>query len=51
MINWANGHTDHFKALVCHATGTLDETMAYYQTEELWFPEWEHKGRRGLRPD
>jgi dipeptidyl aminopeptidase/acylaminoacyl peptidase len=43
MINWINGKTDRFKALVCH-DGNLDETMAYYQTEELWFPEWEHKG-------
>jgi dipeptidyl aminopeptidase/acylaminoacyl peptidase len=43
MINWINGHTDRFKALVCH-DGNLDETMAYYQTEELWFPEWEHRG-------
>ncbi len=43
MINWINGKTDRFKALVCH-DGNLDETLAYYQTEELWFPEWEHKG-------
>jgi dipeptidyl aminopeptidase/acylaminoacyl peptidase len=43
MINWINGRTDRFKALVCH-DGNFDETLAYYQTEELWFPEWEHKG-------
>ncbi len=43
MINWINGHTDRFKALVCH-DGNLDERMAYYDTEELWFPEWEHGG-------
>ncbi len=43
MINWINGHTDRFAALVCH-DGNLDETMAYYDTEELWFPEWEHGG-------
>jgi dipeptidyl aminopeptidase/acylaminoacyl peptidase len=43
MINWINGKTDRFKALVCH-DGNLDETLAYYQTEELWFPEWEHGG-------
>jgi dipeptidyl aminopeptidase/acylaminoacyl peptidase len=41
MINWINGKTDRFKALVCH-NGNLDERMAYYDTEELWFPEWEH---------
>ena len=43
MINWINGHTDRFKALVCH-DGNLDERMAYYDTEELWFPEWDHGG-------
>ncbi len=43
MINWINGHTDRFKALVVH-DGNLDERMAYYDTEELWFPEWEHGG-------
>lgn len=41
MINWINGKTDRFKALVCH-DGNLDEPMAYFETEELWFPEWEH---------
>jgi dipeptidyl aminopeptidase/acylaminoacyl peptidase len=43
MINWIHGHTDRFKALVCH-DGNLDERMAYFDTEELWFPEWEHGG-------
>ncbi|MBA3539497.1 MAG: S9 family peptidase [Deltaproteobacteria bacterium] len=43
MINWINGKTDRFKALVCH-DGNIDERMAYYDTEELWFPEWEHGG-------
>ncbi|MEO8700098.1 MAG: S9 family peptidase, partial [Kofleriaceae bacterium] len=43
MINWINGHTDRFKALVVH-DGNLDERFAYYDTEELWFPEWEHGG-------
>ena len=43
MINWIAGHTDRFKTLVCH-DGNLDERMAYFDTEELWFPEWEHKG-------
>lgn len=41
MINWLNGKTDRFKALVCH-DGNIDEPMAYFETEELWFPEWEH---------
>jgi dipeptidyl aminopeptidase/acylaminoacyl peptidase len=43
MINWLNGNTDRFKALVCH-DGLFDTTMSYYQTEELWFPSWEFKG-------
>ncbi len=43
MINWIAGHTDRFKCLVCH-DGNLDERMAYFDTEELWFPEWEHLG-------
>jgi dipeptidyl aminopeptidase/acylaminoacyl peptidase len=43
MINWINGNTQRFKALVAHASN-IDETMAYYQTEELWFPEWERQG-------
>jgi dipeptidyl aminopeptidase/acylaminoacyl peptidase len=43
MVNWLHGHTNRFKALVCH-DGNLDERMAYYDTEELWFPEWEHGG-------
>jgi dipeptidyl aminopeptidase/acylaminoacyl peptidase len=50
MINWINGKTDRFKALVCH-DGNLDETMAYYDTEELWFPEWEHGGTPWENPD
>jgi dipeptidyl aminopeptidase/acylaminoacyl peptidase len=43
MINWIHGNTKRFKALVCH-DGNLDERMAYFDTEELWFPEWEHGG-------
>jgi dipeptidyl aminopeptidase/acylaminoacyl peptidase len=43
MINWINGQTDRFRALVCHA-GNIDERLAYYDTEELRFPEWERGG-------
>ena len=50
MINWINGKTDRFKALVCH-DGNLDETMAYFDTEELWFPEWEHRGTPWENPE
>jgi dipeptidyl aminopeptidase/acylaminoacyl peptidase len=50
MINWIQGQTDRFKALVCH-DGNLDEYMAYFDTEELWFPEWEHGGTPWENPD
>ncbi|WP_394824690.1 prolyl oligopeptidase family serine peptidase [Pendulispora albinea] len=50
LINWINGKTDRFKALVCH-DGNLDETMAYFDTEELWFPEWEHAGTPWENPE
>jgi dipeptidyl aminopeptidase/acylaminoacyl peptidase len=45
MINWMHGQdfADAFKAFVCH-DGNLDEVMAYFDTEELWFPEWENFG-------
>ncbi|HVK73718.1 MAG TPA: S9 family peptidase [Kofleriaceae bacterium] len=50
MINWIAGKTDRFKALVCH-DGNLDERLAYFDTEELWFPEWEHGGVPWEHPD
>ena len=50
MINWINGNTDRFKALVCH-DGNVDETMAYLETDELWFPEWEHGKTPWENPD
>ena len=50
MINWVQGHTDRFKALVCH-DGNIDEYMAYFDTEELWFPEWEHGGTPWDHPE
>jgi len=50
MINWIAGHTDRFRTLVCH-DGNLDERMAYYDTEELWFPEWEHGGTPWEHPE
>ena len=43
MINWVAGKTDRFRCLVSH-DGNLDERAAYFDTEELWFPEWEHGG-------
>ena len=50
MINWINGKTDRFKALVCH-DGNNDERAAYLMTEELWFPEWEHGGVPWEKPE
>ena len=50
MINWINGKTDRFKSLVCH-DGNLDERLAYFDTEELWFPEWEHGGVPWEKPE
>jgi len=44
MINWIAGNLpDRFRCLVNH-DGNLDERMAYFDTEELWFPEWDHEG-------
>jgi dipeptidyl aminopeptidase/acylaminoacyl peptidase len=43
MVNWINGHTDRFRCLVAHA-GDFHLEAAYYDTEELWFPEWEMGG-------
>lgn len=44
MINWIAGNwPDRFRCLVNH-DGIFDNRMMYYATEELWFPEWEHRG-------
>jgi dipeptidyl aminopeptidase/acylaminoacyl peptidase len=51
MVNWiAGAWPDRFKCLVSH-DGNLDERAAYYGTEELWFPEWEHKGTPWENPE
>ncbi len=51
MINWIAGNwPDRFTCLVNH-DGNLDERMAYYDTEELWFPEWEHGGTPWDNPE
>jgi dipeptidyl aminopeptidase/acylaminoacyl peptidase len=49
MVNWINGQTDRFRCLVAHA-GDFDLASSYYDTEELWFPEWE-LGRPWERPE
>lgn len=51
MINWIAGNwPDRFRCLVCH-DGNLDERLAYFDTEELWFPEWDHMGTPWNNPD
>ncbi len=43
MVNWINGNSDRFDALVSHA-GLFNLESFYGGTEELWFPEWEFDG-------
>ncbi len=51
MVNWIAGKwPNRFRCLVNH-DGNLDERMAYYATEELWFPEWDHEGTPWQNPD
>jgi dipeptidyl aminopeptidase/acylaminoacyl peptidase len=44
MANWVLGHTDRFQCIVSH-DGMFDAESAYGSTEELWFNEWEFKGK------
>jgi len=51
MVNWIAGNwPDRFRCLINH-DGNLDERMAYYDTEELWFPEWERGGTPWENPE
>jgi dipeptidyl aminopeptidase/acylaminoacyl peptidase len=44
MMNWIEGNwTDRFKCIVQH-DGVFDARAMAYETEELWFDEWEHGG-------
>jgi dipeptidyl aminopeptidase/acylaminoacyl peptidase len=43
MVNWIAGHTDRFQVLVNH-DGIFSTRSFYYNTEELWFPEWDLGG-------
>lgn len=44
MMNWIEGKwADRFKCLVQH-DGVFDAGAMAYETEELWFDEWEHGG-------
>lgn len=44
MVNWILGHNTRFKALVSHA-GVYNLESMYGTTEELWFPEWDLRGK------
>ena len=51
MINWIAGNwPERFRCLVNH-DGNLCERMAYYDTEELWFPEWDRIGTPWDNPE
>jgi dipeptidyl aminopeptidase/acylaminoacyl peptidase len=50
MINWIQSNTKRFKALVCH-DGIFDTRAMYYETEEVWFPEWENHGTAYDKPE
>ncbi|KAJ1940805.1 dipeptidylpeptidase, partial [Linderina macrospora] len=50
MMNWFNGHTTRFKALVNH-DGMFSAPMFWYSTEELWFPEHDFNGVPYKRSD
>ncbi len=43
MIDWIEGHTNRFNALVSH-DGVFNTISMWGTTEELWFPEWEFNG-------
>ena len=43
MMDWFEGHTDRFKAIVS-MMGVFDLRSMAGATEELWFPEWDLKG-------
>ncbi len=44
MANWILGHTDRFKCIVSH-DGMFNPESAWGTTDELWFNEWEFKGK------
>ena len=50
MVNWINGHTTRFSALIQH-DGIFNTHSMYGSTEELWFPEWEFGGVPWEKPE
>jgi dipeptidyl aminopeptidase/acylaminoacyl peptidase len=51
MIDWIAGMwPDRFRCLVSH-DGTFDTRAMYFETEELWFPEWDNEGTPWDNPE
>ena len=51
MMNWIEGNwPERFRCLVNH-DGIFDQRSMYYETEELWFPEWEFGGTQYANPN
>lgn len=51
MMNWIEGQwVDGFKCIVQH-DGVFDARAMAYETEELWFDEWEHGGPYHEKPE
>ena len=50
MVNWMNGHSNRFKAIVSHG-GVFDLASWARDTDEQWFPLWEMKGTPADNPD
>ncbi len=45
MMNWIEGNwSSRFKCIIQH-DGVFDSRAMAYETEELWFDEWEHGGK------
>ncbi|MDE3186105.1 MAG: S9 family peptidase [Acidobacteriota bacterium] len=44
MANWILGHTHRFRCIVSH-DGMYNPESAFGSTEELWFNEWEFRGK------
>jgi dipeptidyl aminopeptidase/acylaminoacyl peptidase len=43
LVNWINGQTNRFRCLVSQC-GIFTLSNMYFQTDEVWFPEWEFGG-------
>ena len=51
MVNWIAGQwPDRFRCLVNH-DGVFDTRSMYFETEELWFDEWEQGGLPWEKPE